>query len=139
MFRLFAAVLFCGTFLSAGSTVRADEPAAVQHDRLCVPMGAGMTYCTTMKLVQHTAAQPGGGQSFVYHYELTEEMTGPTGALSSSTISDDIHFVTMEGLMHELHLRSHFSASVPGFTCEFETFYHYANGEVQIDRTEYSC
>jgi hypothetical protein len=98
-----------------------------------------VAYCTSIKLVQHTADQPDGDQSFVYHFELSEETTGPTGVLFSTTIADDIHFVTMDDLMQELHMRSRYSADVPGFSCRIETFYHYAHGEVQIDRTEYDC
>lgn len=139
MRQLLLALLCCGVLLAAAPEARADEPTAVMHDRLCTPIGGGATYCTSIKLVQHTADQPDGDQSFVYHYELTEELTGPTGVLFSSTIADDIHFVTIDQLTQELHMRSYASAVVPGFACEFATFYHYANGQVQIDRNEVNC
>jgi hypothetical protein len=139
MFRLFAALLVCGAFLVTVPTVLADQPAAVQNDRECIPLGLDTSYCTSMKLVQHTATQPDGDQSIVYHADMTEEMTGPTGVLFSSSQSEDIHFVTMDGLLQELHDRSFTSISLPGFTCEFGTFYHYANGQVQIDRIVENC
>src|SRR5688500_8474315 len=130
MLRLSMLLLCCGVLLALAPAARAEEPAAVMHDRECTPMGAGVTYCTSIKLVQHTADQPDGDQSFVYHYELKEEMTGPTGVLFASTIAEDIHFVTIDGLMQELHMRSYASADVPGYPCSFATFYHYANGQV---------
>jgi hypothetical protein len=139
MFRLFVALLGCGVLLAVAPAVRADEPAAVMHDRLCTPFGGEVTYCTSITLVQHTADQPDGDQSFSYHYELTEEITGPTGVLFSSTIADDIHFVTIAQLIQELHMRSYASADVPGFTCVMATYFHYANGQVQIDRNVISC
>jgi hypothetical protein len=139
MLRLAMALLGCGALLALAPAARADEPAAVMHDRECTPVGGAATYCTSITLVQHSADQPDGDQSYVYHYELTEELTGPTGVLFASRIADDIHFVTVDGLMQELHMRSYASADVPGFTCRFATVYHYANGQVQIDRNEVAC
>jgi hypothetical protein len=139
MFRLFAALLFCGSLVIAVPAVSADEPAVVANDRECTPYGGGVTYCSTIKLVQHTADQPDGDQSFIYHSEMGEEMRDSTGILFSASIEEDIHFVTIEGLMQELHFRSRDSAFVPGFRCDFETFYHFANDQVQIDRNSGGC
>lgn len=139
MFRFVAALILCGAFFVVAPTVWADEPAIVANDRMCTPFGGGVTYCSTLKLVQHTADQPDGDQSFVYHSEIGEELRDSTGVLFSSSIEEDIHFVTIEDLIQELHYRSQDSAAVPGFQCEFETFHHFANDQVQIDRNSGGC
>jgi hypothetical protein len=61
------------------------------------------------------------------------------GVDESMSTSEDIHLVTVDGLLQELHDRSVVNVVVLDFSCKIETFYHYANGQVQINRVEDTC
>jgi hypothetical protein len=139
MFRFFAAVLFCGAFLVADQTVRADEPATVIHqDRECTDLGLGMTLCTSMNLVEHTADQPDGDQGHISHADSTYELNGPFGATYIAD-SQDFHYVTIEELFQEMHLRSQSSSVFPGLACHFETYFHLVDGQIKVDRNVGEC
>jgi hypothetical protein len=138
MFRLFAVLLFCGSCVVAAPAVSADGATVIDEDYAC-DLDFGITICSSLRVVRHTAVQPDGDESHMAHTDETVDMYGPTGLLLSTSSSEDFHYVTIEGLFQELHLRSKNTLVVPGLSCQTESFFHLANNRIQFDRYEANC
>jgi hypothetical protein len=143
MFRLFAVLLFCGAFLVATPTVWADPGGAtvIDQDYACsTDPDFDFTICTSMRVVRNTAVQPDGDQSHTAHTDYTSNMYGPTGLILSSSESQDFHYLSIEELFQEMHLRTSSSLTIPGvLSCQTESFFHLANEHIQFDRYDVDC
>jgi hypothetical protein len=140
MFRFFAAVLICGSFLVAAPAVSADGATVIDEDYAC-DTDFGITICSSLRVVRHTAVQADGDESYMAHTDETVDMYGPTGLLLSTSSSEDFHYITIDELFQEMHLRMSNTLVIPmpALSCQTESFFHLANNRIQFDRYEVNC
>lgn len=115
--------------------------ADAQHFRFdgCENEDDGVKMCGTSHFIINRTDTPSGNSTYVTHmrYDLTFAFSN--GDSFSAKGSSQYHELVKQGEPHEFHTRHREIYNSPETgTCYVDIFYHYANGELQFDKTELS-
>lgn len=129
--------------LAAGATLVVVAPPAIaaaeQFKFNGCETSSDVQMCGTNHVVVNKTLTPSGNVSYVSHmtYDLT--FTFAEGDSFSATGSSHYHELVMQDEFQEFSLRQREVYTNPTTgTCYVDFFYHYANGELQFDKTEIS-
>ena len=135
------ALAMCAVLVGSASAAPGNG-AQVNTIRECQDVGGGFTFCQTLHEVVKTTATPSGNLSLLTNRRSDFTFSGP-GCRESSSATLRHHSLLKGGVTHEISLaeQGRLTADCGGFVvqCEFVSHFHFANGQVQFNRTETHC
>jgi hypothetical protein len=99
----------------------------------------GYTTCFDYRYVSNSTATPSGNLHYVTNGDSASTTTGPGGYEYSYTDKFHSTYLILKGETQVSHYSDRYATSYAGVTCTYRFKYHYANGELRISVSDYSC
>jgi hypothetical protein len=98
------------------------------------------TFCITSDVLTKETVTPSGNVSYFRHETTTNTLTARDGTvLSSGVNTQEFHYLNKEEINQEKSNHVTQTTTRNGQTCIFTFDYHFANGQVQIEKADYQC
>lgn len=130
------AVLMLGT---GPAIAAADVDTTIIHQSSCHYDSNGNQICTEAQGVLHRVQTPSGNLHFQMNLRNGFTVTAPDGQVRSSSYAINQSYLFKEGEQQVYTYNDHRTEDYGPFTCTLDSIYHYANGELRVNRGTYEC